>query len=118
MQDGAVAVLTGGRHDPLGYDVRVEVFGSRDSFAVDVDMRTPLRSLEPGILPSEKTASPNFQDRFLDAYKAEIKHFLSLASGEAENPCTARDALEALRVARAAYLSLAEHRPVSVSGVG
>ena len=27
MQDGVVAVLTGGRHDPLGYDVRAEVFG-------------------------------------------------------------------------------------------
>jgi myo-inositol 2-dehydrogenase/D-chiro-inositol 1-dehydrogenase len=118
MQDGTVAVLTGGRHDPLGYDVRAEIFGSRDSVAVGVDARTPLRSVEPDTPPSEKTAYPNFQDRFVDAYRAELKHFLSLARGEAENPCTARDALEALKIAVAADLSLAEHRPVRVSEVG
>jgi myo-inositol 2-dehydrogenase/D-chiro-inositol 1-dehydrogenase len=118
MQDGTVAVLTGGRHDPLGYDVRAEIFGSRDSVAVGVDARTPLRSVEPGTPHSERTAYPNFQDRFLDAYRAELKYFLSLASGEVENPCTARDALEALKIALAADLSLSEHRPVRMSEVG
>ena len=118
MQDDTVAVLTGGRHDPLGYDVRAEIFGSRDSVAVGVDARTPLRSVEPGMPPSEQTAYPDFQDRFLDAYRAELKHFLSLAGGEVENPCTARDALEALKIALAADLSLAERRPVGVSEVG
>ncbi len=117
MEEGTVAVLTGGRHDPLGYDVRAELFGSRDSIAVGMDRRTPLRSVEPGISPSEKTAYPNFQDRFLDAYTAEMEHFLALVRGEADNPCTAIDALEALRIAMAADLSLAEHRPVSVSEV-
>jgi myo-inositol 2-dehydrogenase / D-chiro-inositol 1-dehydrogenase len=118
MEDGVVAVLTGGRHDPLGYDVRTEVFGSRDSVAVGVDRRTPLRSVEPAIPSLEKAAYPNFQDRFLDAYRAEMEHFLSLVRGEADNPCTAVDALEALRIAMAADLSLAEHRPVSLSEVG
>ncbi len=118
MQDGVVAVLTGGRHDPLGYDVRAEVFGSGDSVAVGVDGRTPLRSVEPGVPPSEKPAYPDFQDRFAEAYRAEMEHFLSVVRGEAENPCTARDALEALRIAMAADLSLAEHRPVPVSEVG
>ena len=118
MQDGVVAVLTGGRHDPLGYDVRAEVFGSGDSVAVGVDGRTPLRSVEPGVPPPEKPAYPNFQDRFAEAYRAEMEHFLSMVRGEAENPCTARDALEALRIAMAADLSLAEHRPVPVSEVG
>src|ERR687889_479540 len=65
MRDGSVAVLTGGRHDPLGYDVRAEVFGSRDSVAVGVDARTPLRSVEPGVQPSGKVAYPDFQNRFL-----------------------------------------------------
>jgi myo-inositol 2-dehydrogenase/D-chiro-inositol 1-dehydrogenase len=118
MQDGAVAVLTGGRHDPLGYDVRAEIFGSRDSVAVGVDARTPLRSVEPGIAPSGMAAYPDFQDRFLDAYRSELKHFLSLAGGGVENPCTPRDAMEALKIALAADLSLAERRPVGMSEVG
>ena len=118
MRDGVVAVLTGGRHDPLGYDVRAEIFGSRDSIAVGVDRRTPLRSVEPGISPSEKDAYPNFQDRFLEAYTAEMEHFLALVRGEVGNPCTAADALEALRIAMAADLSLAAHRPVALVEVG
>ena len=118
MRDGTIAVLTGGRHDPLGYDVRAEIFGSKDSVAVGVDARTPLRSVELGVPPPEKPAYPDFQERFPDAYRAEMKHFLSLARGEADNPCTARDALEALKIAIAADLSLAEHRPVALSEVG
>jgi myo-inositol 2-dehydrogenase / D-chiro-inositol 1-dehydrogenase len=118
MADGVVAVLTGGRQDPLGYDVRTEVFGSEDSIAVGVDGRTPLRSVEPGVPPADKTPYPNFQLRFEDAYRAEIGHFVRLVRGEAGNPCTARDALEALRVAMAADLSLAERRPVRLSEVG
>jgi len=118
MKDGVVAVLTGGCHDPLGYDVRAEVFGSKDSVAVGVDRSTPLRSVEPGIPHSEKAAYPNFQERFLDAYRSEMEHFLSLVRGEADNPCTGTDALEALRIAMAADLSLAEHRTVSPSEVG
>jgi myo-inositol 2-dehydrogenase / D-chiro-inositol 1-dehydrogenase len=118
MADGVVAVLTGGRQDPLGYDVRTEVFGSEDSIAVGVDGRTPLRSVEPGVPPADKTPYPNFQLRFEDAYRAEIGHFVRLVRGEAGNPCTARDALEALRVAMAADLSLAEKRPVRLSEVG
>ncbi len=118
MQDGTVAVLTGGRHNPLGYDVRAEIFGSGDSVAVGVDRRTPLRSVEPGMPPPDKPAYPNFQDRFAEAYRTEMEHFLALVRGEAKNPCTARDALEALKIAMAADLSLAEHRPVLVSEVG
>ena len=117
MEDGVVAVLTGGRHDPLGYDVRAEVFGSGDSIAVGLDGRSPLRSVESGMPPPEKPY-PNFQARFEDAYRAELRHFLRLARGEAENPCTARDALEALRIAMAADFSLAERRPVRLSEVG
>jgi myo-inositol 2-dehydrogenase/D-chiro-inositol 1-dehydrogenase len=117
LADGVVAVLTGGRHDPLGYDVRAEIFGSGDSVSVGLDGRTPLRSVEPGVPPSEEPAYANFQARFEEAYRAELEHFLRLARGEAENPCTGRDALEALRIAMAADLSLAERRPVSTSEV-
>src|SRR5436190_10473577 len=48
LDDGVLAVLTGTRHDPRGYDVRLEVFGTRDSISVGTDSRTPLRSVEPG----------------------------------------------------------------------
>jgi myo-inositol 2-dehydrogenase / D-chiro-inositol 1-dehydrogenase len=118
MTDGVVAVLTGGRQDPWGYDVRTEIFGSGDSVSVGLDGRTPLRSVEPGAAPREGQPYPDFLARFGDAYRAELGHFLKVARGRAENPCTARDALEALRLAVAADLSMREGRPVGLSEVG
>ncbi len=117
MADGVLAVLTGGRHDPLGYDVRAEIFGSADSISVGLDQRTPLRSVEPGVPAPSQPAYSNFIARFEAAYRAELAAFLDVARGRAENPCTAREALEALRIAIAADKSLAEHRPVPLREV-
>ena len=119
MDDGVLAVLTGGRRDPLGYDVRAELFGSSDSVAVGLDGATPLRSIEPGaehLIEGERHA--HFTARFEHAYRAELSHFLDLARGRAGNPCTARDALEALRIALAADRSVAEGRPVRMEELG
>lgn len=118
MTDGVLVVMTGGRHDPLGYDIRMEIFGSGDSISIGLDERTPLRSVEPGVKPPVGPAYPNFLERFEDAYRAELAHFLDLARGEVENPCTARDSLEALRIAMAADKSLAEGRPVAMKEIG
>lgn len=118
MGDGTLGVLTMGRHDPLGYDVRAEIFGSKDSIAVGLGPRTPMRSVEPGVAPPPGPAWPDFPGRFEDAYRAELVEFLRMARGEIESPCTARDGLEALRAAFAATRSLREHRPVRVAEVG
>jgi myo-inositol 2-dehydrogenase / D-chiro-inositol 1-dehydrogenase len=109
--------MTGGRHDPRGYDIRMEVFGSGDSIAIGLNERTPLRSVEPGVSPPDGPAYENFLARFEGAYRAELAHFLRFARGEADNPCTARDALEALRVAIAADRSMKERRPVGLEEV-
>jgi myo-inositol 2-dehydrogenase/D-chiro-inositol 1-dehydrogenase len=72
-----------------------------------------MRSLEPGaedLLHDPRHA--NFAERFEPAYRAELSHFLDLARGRAENPCTARDALEALRLAVAADNSVEQGGPV------
>jgi myo-inositol 2-dehydrogenase/D-chiro-inositol 1-dehydrogenase len=112
MTNGVLAVLTGGRQDPLGYDVRAEIFGSGDSISVGLDQHTPLHSAEPGVTVPQEPPYPNFQVRFLSAYQAELACFLDVARGWATNPCKARDALEALRIAMAADMSVAQHRPV------
>src|SRR3954462_12025982 len=118
MEDGVLAVLTGGRRDKLGYDVRAELVGSEDSVAVGLDAHSPIRSLEPGAEDLFKDPRhANFAARFEPAYRAELSHFLDLARGRAENPCSARDALEALRLAVAADRSVAEGAPIAVADV-
>lgn len=117
LTDGTLGVLTTTRHDPLGYDIRTEIFGSKDSVSVGLGPRTPLRSVEPGVPPPAGPAWSAFVDRFTDAYREELAAYLRLASGDGESACTARDGLEALRVAVAATRSLHQHRPVRLSEV-
>jgi len=117
LSGGTRAILSVTRHDPLGYDIRTELYGSKDSVVVGLGPRTPLRSVEPGVPASAGPAWSMFIDRFTDAYREELRAFLRLARGEEVSACTARDGLEALRVAIAGTRSLHEHRPVSVAEV-
>jgi myo-inositol 2-dehydrogenase/D-chiro-inositol 1-dehydrogenase len=117
MTDGSLGVLTIARHDPLGYDIRAELFGSKDSISVGLGPRTPIRSVEPGVPPQAGPPWPHFLDRFGDAYAAEFRAFVRVAQGEDASPCTARDGVQALRIAEAATRSLHEHRPVRLEEI-
>jgi myo-inositol 2-dehydrogenase/D-chiro-inositol 1-dehydrogenase len=117
MADGSLGVLTVARHDPLGYDIRAELFGSKDSISVGLGPRTPIRSVEPGVPPQAGPAWPHFLDRFGEAYAAEFQTFVRVARGEESSPCTANDGVQALRIAEAATRSLHEHRPVRLDEI-
>lgn len=117
MRSGAIALLNSTRHNAIGYDIRMEVVGSRDSIAVGLDERSPFRSVEDTNLTLSSPPYPNFQERFRAAYEAELAAFLQLAKGEIDNPCTPEDAMEALRLAVACDRSRAEHRPVALEEV-
>lgn len=117
LSDGTLAVLGQTRHDPRGYDVRMEIVGSRDSVAVGLSSRTPLRSLEADSVPMPGPAWTSFLTRFEEAYRAELLVFLGVARGESPSPCTARDALEAMRISVAAGVSREQRRPVRLTEV-
>jgi myo-inositol 2-dehydrogenase / D-chiro-inositol 1-dehydrogenase len=117
MTDGPFVVLTSARHDPLGYDIRAELFGSADSVSVGLGPRTPLRSVEPGVAPPPGPAWADFIDRFTPAYSAELAEFVRVAQGQVASPCTAHDGVAALRIAEAATRSLHEHRPVRLEEI-
>jgi myo-inositol 2-dehydrogenase/D-chiro-inositol 1-dehydrogenase len=117
MADGTLGVLAGGRHNPRGYDIRMEVLGSRDNVVMGLGPHAPVRSLEPGAPPPQAPEWPSFLQRFEEAYRAELLEFLRVALGERETPCTARDGLEAMRVSVAATRSLHDHRPVKLSEI-
>jgi myo-inositol 2-dehydrogenase/D-chiro-inositol 1-dehydrogenase len=112
LADGTIGVLGQTRHDPLGYDIRMEIVGSRDAVTVGLGPRTPIRSLEPGASAMAGAAWPGFIERFATAYHEEMLTFLRVARGEVASPCTARDSLQAMRIAVAAGRSRTERRPV------
>jgi myo-inositol 2-dehydrogenase / D-chiro-inositol 1-dehydrogenase len=117
MTDGTLAVLGQTRHDPRGYDIRMEIIGSNDAITVGLGANTPIRSLEADAPPMPGPAWTTFLTRFEPAYRAELLTFLRVARGEIPSPCTARDALEAMRISVAASRSRIEHRPVRLTEV-
>jgi myo-inositol 2-dehydrogenase / D-chiro-inositol 1-dehydrogenase len=117
LADGGLAILSSARHDPLGYDIRAELFGSRDSVSVGLGPRTPVRSVEPGVPPPAGPPWADFIDRFEDAYRAEFAAFVAVARGELPSPCTARDGVQAIRIAEAATTALKEHRIVPLAEI-
>jgi myo-inositol 2-dehydrogenase/D-chiro-inositol 1-dehydrogenase len=116
LSGGALGIVSGTRHDPLGYDVRLELFGTGDSIVVGVDSRSPIRSVEPGVAHTSD-GYPNFLERFAGAYRAELAAFVDAVRDGGESPCTLDDARAALLVALAADRSRAERRPVSIEEV-
>ena len=117
LTDGSMAHVAATRYNAAGYDVRLEVLGSRKSISVGLDDRLPLRSAEPGVSFPGGSPYPMFMDRFRAAYVAELADFAAIVAGDAQPSCTVADALEAFLVAEACELSRAEHRPVSMDEV-
>ena len=116
LEEGTLVVLTGSRHNPLGYDVRMELHGSGDSVSVGSDNRAPIRPIEIG-KSDIGSFYLTFFDRFADAYRAELVEFLRVVKGEIESPSTVEESRQSLRVALAAEISRREHRPVAVDSV-
>jgi myo-inositol 2-dehydrogenase/D-chiro-inositol 1-dehydrogenase len=117
LADGTLAVVSNTRYNPRGHDVRLELHGSKDSIAVGLEDRLPLRSVEPGATFPSGTPHSFFMDRFAAAFRAELAAFTEVVAGQLPSPCTVADALEASWIAEACTLSLHEHRPVTMEEV-
>ena len=117
LDDDSLAVVSSARYNGAGYDVRLEVLGSRDSICAGLDDRLPLRSAEPGATFPSSPGYPNFTDRFADAYRAELAAFLEFAEHGGHSPAAMSDALEAFYIAEACERSRARHEPVAVAEV-
>jgi myo-inositol 2-dehydrogenase/D-chiro-inositol 1-dehydrogenase len=117
LKSGVLGVISVSRHNPLGYDIRTELLGSRDNISVGLGPRQVIRSVEPGVAAPAGPAWPNFQERFADAYRAEMLGFFRVAAGEMETPCTARDGVESARITEATTISLKEHRIVRLDEI-
>ncbi len=117
LDQGAVAVITGIRTDPHGYDVRMEVFGTKDSVAVGLDPHTPIRTLDPGLDLPQDPVTVGWLERFGAAYTAEMEAFVDNVINNRPSPCTVDDARSALVVAEACRRSQIAGRSVLVEEI-
>lgn len=116
LDSGVLATATATRYHAAGYDVRMELAGTQDQFAVGLGSRTPLTPLEAEPQP-RRAPWPDSLDRFAAAYRAELAAFLRVVQGAQPNPCEGREGLRAMLVAEACEISLRERRPVRVDEV-
>ena len=117
MSNGVPVLISGTRHDPLGHDIRMEVFGSLDSISAGLNHRTPLRVAE-GDLAVNVDPYRGFMDRFRGAFTAEASAFVDVVLGERDNPCPPEASRAALAAAIACEVSAREGRPVAMSEIG
>lgn len=110
---GVQVAITGTRHDPVGHDVRLEIFGSKDSLAVGLNKKTPIHDIE-GEINFAPVRYKGFIERFREAFAKESQAFHQLTKGEISNPCPPKSAREALRVAIACEESIRTGQSVSL----
>jgi len=102
---GAMVTIINSRHSAVGYDQRIEAFGSQGMLQV-ANAPTSLVSLSTA---SAVEAKPPYQDFFLEryaeAYAAELREFVKLVRGEASTSPSFEDGRAALILADAAQRS-------------
>ena len=111
---GVQVAITGTRHDPVGHDVRIEIFGSKDSLAVGLNRKTPIHDIE-GEINFAPVRYKGFIERFREAFVKESQAFHQFTKGEIANPCPPQSAREALRVAIACEESIKSGSAVSLA---
>jgi myo-inositol 2-dehydrogenase / D-chiro-inositol 1-dehydrogenase len=111
-QRGALCHIDNSRRAVYGYDQRIEVFGSKGMLKADNPVPTTITRASPeGVVSDAPHAF--FLERYPEAYRAELDHFLDVIARRAPPLVTGRDGREALALADAAVRSLELGQPVS-----
>jgi len=113
FQTGALATITNSWRTAYGYDVHAEVMGPRGKVQVGYDRQTAVRHF------SDKGVSHDhvywYLERFGEAYRREIEHFVDCVARGVAPDVGAADARAAQALAEAAARSLSEGRPVDIA---
>ncbi len=116
LSGGGLAVLEASWLHPTGYDSRVELVADGVHLTMGLSDRTPARHVDwPDAQPSPPWT--HYLERYERAYRAELIAFLEACRGERPPASSARDGLEAMRIAVAATRAYSERRPVRIDEI-
>jgi myo-inositol 2-dehydrogenase/D-chiro-inositol 1-dehydrogenase len=114
LSDGALAMLDASWLHPTGYDTRIELVSEATAVTGGLSPRTPSHHAD---WSDAADGWRGYLERFDQAYRAELAAFLACCRGIRPPVSTARDGLEAMRIAVAATRSHAEGRRVSMDEI-
>jgi len=110
---GRIASITNSRRAAYGYDQRLEVHGEKGCVAAGNRTAHAASIADASGVTADKPLY-FFLERYADAYRAELAHFLEVAAGKATPLTGIEDGRAALRLADAAVESLAAKRAIAV----
>jgi myo-inositol 2-dehydrogenase/D-chiro-inositol 1-dehydrogenase len=113
---GKLCVISNTRRSGYGYDQRIEAFGSAGTVRADnVMMSTVSTYTERG--SSGDTLQNFFLDRYAEAYRREMRHFLAILRDAAVPAVGYQDGVASLVLAEAAAQSVKQNGPVRIGSV-
>ena len=115
-QAGKLCVISNTRRSGYGYDQRIEAFGSAGTARADnVLISTVSTSTERG---TAGDALQNFfLDRYAEAYRREMRHFLDILRDAAAPAVGYKDGVASLILAEAAALSVKRNAVVTIASI-
>ena len=112
LANGVVAQVDASRMSSYGYDVRVEVLGTKGAIFTRPDAASGLRIIKGS---QEAVATyPWYPERFREAYKLEMEGFIDSIVKDADTKVTAQDGKAAVEIAAAARKSMQEGKAVNL----
>lgn len=112
LANGVVAQVDASRMSSYGYDVRVEVLGTKGAIFTRPDTASDLRVLKGS--QERVTTYGWYADRFKEAYRLEMESFVDSIVKDEDTKATAQDGKAAVEIAAAARKSMLEGKAVNL----
>ena len=112
MENGALATITNSRRSNYGYDVRIEVAGSKGKLTLGEERRNAVQTYTEAGVSHDFVGS--YWELFGAAYVAELRHFVECVAQDREPEVTGEDGRKALQIALLAERSSQEGRSLSI----
>jgi len=112
MANGVVAQVEASRMASHGYDVRVEVLGTKGVVFTKPDSASGLRVVKGS--QEDIATYGSYLDRFKEAYTLEMESFIDSVVKDADTKATAHDGKAAVEIAAAAKKSMQEGKAVNL----
>lgn len=110
---GVLCQISNSRRAVYGYDQRIEVFGSGGMMKADNETPTQVAYYSSEGVREDKPKH-FFMERYAEAYRSEMQHFLAILQGDATPLTDGEDGRRALLLANAAVESLKSSKPVTL----
>ena len=111
--NGALGNIEASRNAFYGYDIRTEVLGSEGAVMIGVHQHTPVMLLNRA--GAHHDVMPYLIERFGDAYRAQLQHFIDCLHKGQSPAVGGAEALAACKIGIAATRSYQAGRPVTLS---